>query len=122
MASWENWQKPVQGENSYQSQLFQTSGEPRKGDFSHCLFLSKFTLTDSVWGCPQFPTCLSPFCVLRAWPGFLPAWGTQVLGLINMQAAQRQVWSRQVMDGQSVGCTPFARSVLPTVASSGGLV
>ena len=55
-------------------------------------------------------------------PGFLPAWGTQVVGLINMQAAQRQVWSPQVTAGQNVGCTPFAGRVLPTVAGSGGLV
>ena len=132
MASWETWKKPVQGESSYQSQLFQTSGESRKGDVSLCLFLSKFILLRIWFGDAhllvlslsqeeQFPSCLSLlYSESLAWfshcLGHTGCWVLTYAGSSGIRSGAPTAW----LD-RNAGCTPFASRVLPTVASSGGL-
>lgn len=50
MGSWENWQKPAMGKNSYQFELSLISvydaQQKEKGKISHCPFLFKFRLME----------------------------------------------------------------------------
>ena len=131
MASWENWQKPVKGESSYQGQLFQTLVVPRKGEISHCLFLSKFILL-WIWFCGAHLLVLSlagtavSFMFVSflcseslAWLSTLPG-AHRLLGSCICRQLNHQVWGPKIWPDRNVGCIPFVGRVIQTVASSQG--
>lgn len=135
MGSWENWQKPGKdGNSSYNrfSLISAVPGRERKVNFrvhvpsqiqTPVNLAFNYLLVEHPYSPGTTITFLfASFYVLRTCLGFLPAWGTQVVGSCVHKQSNPQIGGPKIWSDRNVDCFLFVARVLLPVATLSGIV